>query len=141
MSLVLLLSSFGRFDEMRHAEPARRKGKGVRRAFKAVTTEAAAETQGHLKILNSVRERPVFVCSVFLHVLISPSRVVLHNDDIKSRPSLSCDHCDFRKIELTACVAWTVWFGLAGEVWAESYCKYFDLRAHDFTRKKYIYIS
>lgn len=41
---------------MRHAEPIRRKGKGVRRAFKAVTTEAATETQGHLKILNSVSE-------------------------------------------------------------------------------------
>lgn len=46
-----------RFDEKRHAEPERRKGKGVRRAFKPVTVGAGEETQGHLKILNSVSDR------------------------------------------------------------------------------------
>lgn len=43
-----------RFDEKRQAEPERRKGKGVRRAFKPVTVGSGEETQGHLKILNSV---------------------------------------------------------------------------------------
>ncbi|CAN0478644.1 unnamed protein product, partial [Ectocarpus sp. 8 AP-2014] len=47
-------ASMGKFDEKRHAEPERRKGKGVRRAFKPVTVGAGQETQGHLKILNSV---------------------------------------------------------------------------------------
>ncbi|CAB1097939.1 unnamed protein product [Ectocarpus sp. CCAP 1310/34] len=47
-------ASMGKFDEKRHAEPDRRKGKGVRRAFKPVTVGAGEETQGHLKILNSV---------------------------------------------------------------------------------------
>ncbi|CAM9380482.1 unnamed protein product [Laminaria digitata] len=48
-------ASMGKFDEKRHAEPERRKGKGVRRAFKPVTVGSGEETQGHLKILNSVR--------------------------------------------------------------------------------------
>eukprot|EP00752_Nemacystus_decipiens_P018305 g16421.t1 len=47
-------ASMGKFDEKRHAEPERRKGKGVRRAFKPVTVGSGEETQGHLKILNSV---------------------------------------------------------------------------------------
>ncbi|CBJ25930.1 Ribosome biogenesis regulatory protein homolog [Ectocarpus siliculosus] len=47
-------ASMGKFDERRHAEPERRKGKGVRRAFKPVTVGSGEETQGHLKILNSV---------------------------------------------------------------------------------------
>lgn len=44
-----------RFDEMRPSEPQRRKGKGLRRAFKSVTGETSHETQNQLKILNSVR--------------------------------------------------------------------------------------
>ncbi|CAN0213700.1 unnamed protein product [Pylaiella littoralis] len=47
-------ASMGKFDEKRNAEPERRKGKGVRRAFKPVTVGSGEETQGHLKILNSV---------------------------------------------------------------------------------------
>ncbi|CAM9795381.1 unnamed protein product, partial [Hapterophycus canaliculatus] len=47
-------ASMGKFDEKRQAEPERRKGKGVRRAFKPVTVGSGEETQGHLKILNSV---------------------------------------------------------------------------------------